>query len=138
MSSLSMRRGLHEACTSGDHLQYLLLGTEMKSVFYMFVCLAMFVLGFVVDGLITKMPREAMAAGDMMRAERMVRAYYNSKGSVPRSWSDIGCNSLTNRYGNVIEYSVANDYFVTLKAHGFGGGHSLVKNYFVRQFDVRQ
>lgn len=55
----------------------------MKSVFYMFVCLAMFVLGFVVDGLITKMPREAMAAGDMMRAERMVRAYYNSKGECP-------------------------------------------------------
>ena len=111
---------------------------EMKNIVYVLGCVVMFVLGYVFDGLITKMPREAMSAGDMIAAERMVRAYYNSKGKVPRSWADVSCNILTNRYGNPIEYSVANDYFVTLSAYGFGGEHSQVRNYFVRQFDVRK
>lgn len=110
----------------------------MKKLFYMLGCVAMFVLGYVFDGLICKMPREALSAGDMISAERMVKAYYKSKGKVPCSWADVGCNSLTNHYGNPIEYSVTNDYFVTLRAYGFGGGHTFVKNYFVRQFDVRE
>ena len=54
----------------------------MKSIFYILGCLMMFVLGFVVDGLITKVPREAMAVGDMIGAERVVRSYYDSKGAV--------------------------------------------------------
>lgn len=110
----------------------------MKNLFYLLGCVAMFVLGYVFDGLITKMPREALSAGDMICAERMVRAYYNSKGKAPLSWADVSCNNLTNRYGNPIEYSVTNDYFVTLRAYGFGGEHSQVKNLFVRQFDVRK
>ncbi len=110
----------------------------MKSIFSILGCLMMFVLGFVVDGLITKVPREAMAVGDMIGAERVVRSYYDSKGAVPEIWSGFGVNSMTNRYGNQIEYFVTNNYYVTLRAYGFGGEHSRVKNYFIRQFDVRE
>jgi len=110
----------------------------MKSVYYVLGCLLMFVLGFLFDGLITKIPREAMAVGDMIRAERAIKSYYNSKGIVPDSWSAIGIDSMKNRYGNPIEYSVANSYHVTLRACGFGSEHSQVKNYFILQFDVRE
>ena len=119
-------------------MQFLRMGGEMKSIFYILGCLMMFVLGFVVDGLSTKVPREAMAVGDMIGAERVVRSYYDSKGAVPEVWSGFGVNSMTNRYGNQIEYFVTNNYYVTLRACGFGGEHSRVKNYFIRQFDVRE
>ena len=50
--------------------------------------------GICFDGLITKVPREAMAVGDMIGAERVVRSYYDSKGTVPEIWSQFASRGI--------------------------------------------
>ena len=114
----------------------------MKLMGYMLSCMISFAIGFAVDNAITRVPREALAENDMICLERGIRSRFVENGVLPHTLADIcdseGRMSLTNHYGNPIEYSVTNDYIVTLRAYGFGGEHSPVKNYFVLQFDVRE
>lgn len=116
---------------------------SLYEIFFWPACIFTFALGvLMVESGGRRIPQEEMAAREMFRIEGAIREYFEAKGEYPRTLADIrafeGGISLTNAYGNSIEYSVSNGYFVTLRACGFGGEHSQVKNYFIRQFDVRE
>ena len=106
-------------------------------------CILAFVLGILlVESKGRRVLQEEMAEREMFRVEGAIREHFAAKGELPRTLSDIrdfeGGFPQTNIYGNPIEYSVTNDSIVTLRAYGFGGERSQIRNYFVRQFDVRE
>ena len=116
---------------------------SFHEIFFWPVCILAFVLGvLMVESGGRRVPKEEMTEREIFRIEGAVREYFEEKGELPCALTNIrdfeGGISLTNVYGNPIEYSVTNGYFVTLRACGFGGEHSRVKNYFIRQFDVRR
>ena len=112
----------------------------MKPIFWIIACMLFFMLGFLVDGMITRVPREALAQNDLIRVERCIRKYYSDTRRLPVSLNDAANGKevpLVNSYGHPIEYSVSNEFEVSLRALGYGGNNSDVKNYYVRMFDVR-
>lgn len=112
----------------------------MKTIFLIIACMFFFVLGFLVDGMITKVPREALAQSEIVRMERAIRNFHAAKKRLPISLDEIANSngfSKTNVYGYAIEYTRINKFEVWLRSAGYGGESADVKNYYGKQFDVR-
>ena len=99
--------------------------------------------GFLINGLVDRVPREAMTANAMILIERAIRQHYAETGTLPERIDDgnllwqgrpVRC---VNSYGHPILYSVSNGSVVELKSYGFCGEDAEVKQIFLFQFDVR-
>ena len=104
-----------------------------------FVVLA-FIGGCIFDGLITRVPQDALTSGRLMRLKKNIERYYAVKKSIPESLNIIAATlgdiSTNNAWGGPIFYSVSNETSVILKTYGPGGPDAKVRQEFTLQFDV--
>ena len=110
----------------------------------MFLVVLAFVGGCVFDGLITRVPPDAVTVGRLMLLKHDIVDFYDKNRMLPESLDalEIFCskNSIPawkeNAWGGPILYSILNGTTVVLKTYGPGGSSATVTQMFKLNFDV--
>ena len=115
----------------------------MKSLLTMILIVTAFIGGYVFNGLITRVPQDALTSGRLMRLKKDIEKYYAVKRTVPKTLSEVTISASNqdaknNVWGGAILYSVSNETIVVLKTYGPGGPHAKVKQEFSLQFDLNE
>ena len=121
-------------------------GWSMKSVLATFLIIVAFIGGFLFDGLMTRVPKDASTRGRLMRLKRDIAAFYDQNGILPTSLDALNMSNsasdksvpMENAWGGPILYSVSNGTTVILTTYGPGGVESEVKQTFSLTFDVNE
>ena len=118
----------------------------MKSVLVTFLIIVAFIGGFLFNGLMTRVPKDASTRGRLMRLKRDIAAYYGRNKILPVSLDALNMSNsasdksapVQNAWGSPILYSVTNGTTVILTTYGPGGAESEVKQTFSLTFDVNE
>ncbi len=118
----------------------------MKSVLATFLIVIAFIGGFLFNGLMTRVPKDASTRGRLMRLKSDIAAYYDRNKILPESLDELKMSGsasdesvpMENAWGGPILYSVTNGTTVILTTYGPGGAESEVKQEFTLTFDVNE
>ncbi len=116
----------------------------MKPISTTVLMVVAFIGGFLFDGLITRVPKDASTRGRLMQLKRDLANFYDQNRILPESLDALKRSGLAfaksapkeNAWGGPILYSVSNGTTVVLKTYGPGGAESEVKQTFTLTFDV--
>lgn len=114
----------------------------MKFLLTMILIVTAFIGGYVFNGLITRVPQDALTSGRLMRLRKDIEKYYAVKRTVPKTLSEVTISAsnqdaTNNVWKGAILYSVSNETIVVLKTYGPGGPCAEVKQEFSLQFDLK-
>ena len=118
----------------------------MKSVLGTFLIIVAFIGGFLFNGLMTRVPKDASTRGRLMQLKSDIAAYYGRNKILPVSLDALNMSNsasdksapMENAWGGPILYSVTNGTTVILTTYGLGGAESEVKQEFTLTFDVNE
>ena len=118
----------------GDH--------KMKFLRTIILVVIAFIGGCIFDGIITRVPQDALTSGRLMRLKKSIEKHYAVKKAIPEDLNEVIAAtsddvSTNNAWGEPIFYSVSNDMCVILKTYGPGGPDAKVRQEFTLQFDVK-
>ena len=118
----------------------------MKSVLGTFLIIVAFIGGFLFNGLMTRVPKDASTRGRLMQLKRNISSFYDKHRILPASLDALQMTGsasdkpapMENAWGGQILYSVTNGTTVILTTYGPGGAESEVKQTFSLTFDVNE
>ena len=110
----------------------------MKVLALFIVVLLGFLLGFVCDGLITRIPKDVQTCSHMLVLEREIKNYRQRLGKLPASLDGLPLDGREhcrrNAWGEEISYVVTNGTEVILRTFGQGGSDAKIVQTFERRF----